>query len=43
MVLAFIQAGLTAGVIFGWPELETIFVNEGVYADRCAADDKVCL
>lgn len=40
VVLAFIQAGLTAGVIFGWPELETIFVNEGVYADQCAADDK---
>jgi len=40
VVLAFIQAGLTAGVIFGWPELEKIFVNQGVYADHCDADDK---
>lgn len=40
VVLAFIQAGLTAGVIFGWPELETIFEREGVYEDHCDADDK---
>jgi len=39
VVLAFVQAGLTAGVIFGWTELETVFVREHVYADHCAKDD----
>jgi MFS family permease len=36
VVLAFIQAGLTSGIIFGWPELEHIFIQNGVYRDHCA-------
>jgi len=39
VVLAFIQAGLTAGIIFGFPELEIIFTREGVYEDHCASTD----
>lgn len=38
-MLAFIQAGLTAGIIFGWPELQTIFFKQGVYADHCTAEE----
>jgi len=39
--LAFLQAGLTSGIIFGWPSLQTIFEQEGVYRDHCDSDDKV--
>jgi len=37
--LAFIQAGLTSGIIYGWPSLESIFIKEGVYRDHCHPDD----
>jgi len=40
VLLAFVQAGLTSGIIFGWPSLETMFVKEGIYRSHCKSTDK---
>lgn len=39
--LAFLQAGLTSGIIYGWPALESIFIKEGIFRDKCSPDDPI--
>eukprot|EP01111_Echinosteliopsis_oligospora_P016958 TRINITY_DN7196_c0_g1_i2.p1 TRINITY_DN7196_c0_g1~~TRINITY_DN7196_c0_g1_i2.p1 ORF type:complete len:492 (+),score=61.53 TRINITY_DN7196_c0_g1_i2:213-1688(+) len=43
LVLAFLQAGLTSGVIYGWPAIEDIFTQKGIH-NSCGVlpPGKVC-
>jgi len=39
VALAFVQAGTTSGIIFGWPALQMILTQAGAFSDYCTDKD----